>query len=284
MAKLTVTATPIGNLGDLTPRAAEALKSADLILAEDTRVTAKLTAYLDIRKPMIPLHRHNEREKTDALIGRIFAEDLNTVLVCDAGTPCISDPGVFMVQAAWEAGLPVEALPGASAVVTSLSLCGFDTREFAFYGFLPREKADLKRKLDEIVSRGVAVNVFYESPHRVTELVGRIAEWYPAARLMVCCDLTKKFERVDRGTAAEVLGALQANANVEKGEYALVADFSDVEKPAEKNADLKSEYVMLDVLLDGGDLRAAKQAAADAGFAKNDVYRAALRLKELLEE
>ena len=159
MPKLFVVATPIGNLNDLTPRMLEALASADLIAAEDTRVTMKLLNHFELKKPMVSCHRHNEDARAPQLIERMLAEDLTVALTCDAGTPGISDPGHLLVRAAWEAGIPVEPVCGPSAVVTALSASGFDAREFAFYGFLPREKKALRDKLCAIRRAGIPSSI-----------------------------------------------------------------------------------------------------------------------------
>ena len=161
MPKLFVVATPIGNLNDLTPRMQEALESADLIAAEDTRVTMKLLNQYDLKKPMISCHRHNEAQRAPQIVEKMLSEDLTVALTCDAGTPGISDPGYLLVDAAWEAGIPVTPVCGPSAVASVLSVAGFDAREFAFYGFLPREKKALNDKLDAIHHAGVPVFVLY---------------------------------------------------------------------------------------------------------------------------
>ena len=218
MPKLYIVATPIGNLNDLTPRMRQALEDADLIAAEDTRVTMKLLNHFDLHRPMVSCHRHNEAQKAPQIVERMLAEDLNVALTCDAGTPGISDPGHLLVDACWAAGIPVEPVCGPSAVVTCLSASGFNAREFAFYGFLPREKKALSDKLDAIHRSGVPVCVLYESPHRIVELVEQIAQKWPECRLCVCSDLTKRYERIYRGCAPEVLQHLRDNASVEKGE------------------------------------------------------------------
>ena len=232
MPKLYVVATPIGNLNDLTPRMREALEAADLIAAEDTRVTMKLLNQFDLHRPMTSCHRHNEAQKAPQIVERMIAEDLTVALTCDAGTPGISDPGHLLVRACWAAGVPVEPVCGPSAAVTCLSASGFDAREFAFYGFLPREKKALREKLTDI-ARGPKVAIVHESPYRVTELVACIQETLPAARLSVSCDLTKLHELTLRGTPEAVLEALRANPKTEKGEYCLVLDLHGVELPPE---------------------------------------------------
>ena len=284
MPKLYVVATPIGNLNDLTPRMREALEGADLIAAEDTRVTMKLLNQFDLKKPMTSCHRHNEDAKAPQIVEKMLAEDLTVALTCDAGTPGISDPGHLLVRACWEAGIPVEPVCGPSAVVTCLSASGFDAREFAFYGFLPREKKALGDKLDAIHRAGIPVFVLYESPHRIVDLVEALAEKWPRCALCVCSDLTKRYERIYRGAAPEVLAALRANASVEKGEYCLAVDISML-PPAETPIQRPSAAAwMLERILEGDDLRDAVQAASEAGYPRNEVYRAKLKISELFEE
>ena len=285
MPRLLVVATPIGNLNDLTPRMREALECADLIAAEDTRVTMKLLNHFDLKKTLVSCHRHNEDARAPQLVERMLEEDLTIALTCDAGTPGISDPGHALVAAAWMAGIPVEPVSGPSAVVTALSCAGFDAREFAFYGFLPREKKALLDKLAAIRRTGIPVAVLYESPHRVVELTERIAEAWSGCLLCVCCDLTKRYEAILRGTADEVLAALRANPNVEKGEYCLVADLSALppERAAETPA-LTAELFLLSRILEGDDLREAGEAAARAGYARNEIYRARLKVGEFFED
>lgn len=283
MAKLYVVATPIGNLNDLTPRAAEAFAQADLIAAEDTRVTMKLLAHLNLSKPMVSCHRHNEENRADWLIRRMLEEDLTVALACDAGTPAISDPGNQVVEAAWEAGIEVVPVSGASATVTALSACGFDAREFAFYGFLPREKKALRDKLAAIRKSGIPVGVAYESPHRVLELVEQFCEVLPESRLCVCCDLTKRYEKMYRGECREVLSALSANPNVEKGEYCVVFDLSRLSPLPEERPRMPAEARLLMGLLEEKELDEAADEALGEGYSRNEVYRARLKIKEMFE-
>lgn len=283
MAKLYVVATPIGNLNDLSPRMEEALKTCDLIAAEDTRVTMKLTQTLNLHKPMVSCHRHNEDDRAPGLIEKMLSEDLTVALTCDAGTPGISDPGQALVSACWEAGISVIPVSGPSATVTALSAAGFDAREFAFFGFLPRENKALREKLLSILETRVPVAVVYESPHRVLPLVERMAECWPGARLCVCCDLTKKFELILRGEAEDVLARMRSNPNVEKGEYCIVADLSAVPVPEKEKSDESPAHAILDALLNGASLKDAADQAVKKGFKRNDVYKARLAIAELFE-
>lgn len=283
MPRLYVVATPIGNLNDLSPRMREALETCDLIAAEDTRVTLKLLQVLGIHKPMVSCHRHNEEERKDDIIEKMLSGDLTVALTCDAGTPGISDPGEQLVAAAWEAGIPVTPVCGPSAMITALSASGFDTREFAFYGFLPRENKDLKTKLLSILKTRVPIAVLHESPHRICELLEAISVTLPGARVCVCCDLTKKYERIDRGEVSQVLKTLQNTQNVEKGEYCVVLDLSAVPAPQEEAAaaQLSPEQMIVSLMLEGMSLNDACARLRDSGIKRNDIYRAKLALSRL---
>ena len=284
MPKLFVVATPIGNLNDLTPRMREAIERADLIAAEDTRVTMKLLNHWDVKKMLISCHRHNEEDKAPQIVERMLAENLTVALTCDAGTPGISDPGHLLVRACWEAGIPVEPVSGPSAVVTALSASGFDAREFAFYGFLPREKKDLREKLLSMAGQ-CPVAVVHESPYRVTELVSVIADALPDTRISASCDLTKLHEKTIRGTAAQVLTMLRDNPKTEKGEYCLVLDFHEVKLETEAPAAEQSlEARLTELMVTGFSLREAQEELTRLGEKKNAVKAAGLRLKRMFEE
>ena len=284
MPTLYVVGTPIGNLGDMTPRAVEVLRSVALIAAEDTRVTRKLTNHFGIDTPLTSCHQHNEADKGEALAQRMLEEDIDLALTTDAGTPCISDPGYGLVQAAVKRGIPVVAIPGCCAAMCALSISGMDTREFAFYGFLPREKKALREKLLAMAA-GVPVAVVHESPFRVIELMETVAETLPGTMASVSCDLTKLHELTLRGSAAEVLAALRANPQTEKGEYCLVLDFHGVELPSAPApaAEVSLEARLVEAMLQGNELRQAQAVLVEAGEKKNAVKAAALRLKKLLQ-
>lgn len=284
MPTLYVVGTPIGNLGDMTPRAVEVLRSVALIAAEDTRVTRKLTNHFGIDTPLTSCHQHNEADKGEALAERMLEEGIDLALTTDAGMPCISDPGYGLVQAAVKRGIPVVAVPGCCAAVCALSISGMDTREFAFYGFLPREKKALREKLLAMAA-GVPVAVVHESPFRVIELMETVAETLPGTMASVSCDLTKLHELTLRGSAAEVLAALRANPKTEKGEYCLVLDFHGVELPSAPApaAEVSLEARLVEAMLQGNELRQAQAVLVEAGEKKNAVKAAALRLKKLLQ-
>lgn len=284
MAKLYVVATPIGNLSDMTPRAIETLKQCALIAAEDTRVTGSLCAHFGIHTKLVSNHRHNEEYKAGGILARMLEEDIDVALVSDAGTPCIADPGYALVQAAIDAGIEVLAIPGATALASALSISGFDTREFAFYGFLPRGGKDLREKLLAIAQSGVPIGVVYESPHRVTALCETIAQELPGARLCACCDITKKFEKTVRGTAREVADLLRENPKTQKGEYCVVLDLHEVEvQEAREAVQASAEAQLFEALLAGEDMRTAMARLTQEGLRRNAVYAAATRVKDFLD-
>ena len=283
MSVLYVVATPIGNLGDMSPRAVETLKKVALIAAEDTRVTRKLTTHFGVDTPLISCHEHNERGRAEELVARMLREDIDVAVVTDAGTPAISDPGTALVRAAAESGIPVLAVSGPSACVSAVSVSGFDFSAFTFYGFLPREKKELREKLLQIGRKGEGA-VFHESPHRVKTLVAAIADTLPGERLSVSCDLTKLHELTLRGAPEEILARLVENEKSEKGEYCVVADLRQVKLPEEAPvAQTSLEARLFEGLLRGESLRAAMQALISAGEKKNAVYAASLRVKALLD-
>ena len=284
MSTLYVVATPIGNLGDMSPHAVETLKNVSLIAAEDTRVTRKLTTHFGIDTPLISCHQHNERGRAAEIVQRMTQEDMDVAVVTDAGTPAISDPGTGIVRAAAEAGIPVIAVAGPTAFAAAVSVSGFDFSSFTFYGFLPRSANELKEKLTQIARQSEGA-VFHESPHRIKALVQAIGEALPGAMLSVSCDLTKLHELTLRGTPAEILAALEANEKSEKGEYCVVADLRKVDVPAEKPPVQASlEARLFDLMLSGASLRDAVNQLTRQGEKKNAVYAASLRVKNMLED
>ena len=285
MPRLFVVATPIGNLSDMSPRALEVLRSADLIAAEDTRVTRALLNHFGIDTPTVSNHQHNEAHRASPLVERMLAENLTVAIVTDAGTPCISDPGSVLVREAAGAGVEVLAVPGPTAMASALSVSGFDTREFAFYGFLPRGGKELREKLLAMRRSGVPVAVVHESPHRVIDLVEEIARTLPGCRVSASCDLTKLYEKTIRGDAQDVLAMLRANEKAEKGEYCLVLDMSGVADAAQEPVSSASlEAQLFEELLCGSDLRAAGERLMERGAKRNEVYRARTNVQRFLAD
>ncbi|MFZ4588168.1 MAG: 16S rRNA (cytidine(1402)-2'-O)-methyltransferase [Terrimicrobiaceae bacterium] len=226
---LSVVPTPIGNRQDITLRAIECLKSADLVAAEDTRHSGMLLHHLGIKKPFVSLHGHNESSRCGELAERI-AGGAHVALVTDAGTPGISDPGRRLVEECVSRGLPVTVLPGACAATTALVGSGFPCDRFFFGGFLPVKSGRRARELSEAAARG-ETSVFYESPHRLEKTLAALAEIAPQRRVCVARELTKTFEEYRRGTASELLTHFQSHPP--KGEITLLIAGSETEDASE---------------------------------------------------
>jgi len=281
MPTLYVVATPIGNLGDMSPRAIETLKSVALIAAEDTRVTQKLLAAFDIHTPLTSCHEHNERAKAAQIVQRMLAESIDVAVTTDAGTPCISDPGSLLTAEAIQNGIPVVGVPGPTAVATALSVSGIPVEEYTFYGFLPRQKRELTDKLTDM-ARKSKIAVAYESPHRVVDLLACVQAVLPNTYVSASCDLTKKFELTVRGPVGEVLKNLRANPKAEKGEYCVVLQWHDAPTEPPAPCALSLEAQLFDALVRGLNLREAGDALMATGERRNAVKAAALRVKAML--
>lgn len=220
MATLFVVATPIGNLKDITLRALEVLKSVDVILCEDTRVTKKLLNAYDIKKPTLSYHSHSGLAKVDKII-EYLKEGKDLALVSDAGTPTISDPGVLLVQKVLEEVPDVIVLPvpGASAVVSALSASGLPASEFLFLGFLPHKKG--RETLFKEIALATRTVVFYESPHRFLKTLTSLAEHVPTKKIVVARELTKIHEEMKAGTASQLAAFYKNNPQKVRGEFVI---------------------------------------------------------------
>ncbi|MBN1779101.1 MAG: 16S rRNA (cytidine(1402)-2'-O)-methyltransferase [Candidatus Buchananbacteria bacterium] len=219
MAILYVVATPIGNLEDITLRALETLKSVDLIVCEDTRVTKRLLDRYQINKPVLSYHQHSDLIKIQHIVDQLKNEK-NVALVSDAGTPGISDPGNQLVAAAAQAEIKVVPIPGPSAVVSALSVAGVPTDNFIFYGFLPHKKG--RQTIIGQIAENKMTSVFYESPHRILKALEQLKDVIsdPGRQIIVCRELTKIYEEVVRGTIDEVFEYF--NLKPIKGEFVVV--------------------------------------------------------------
>ena len=217
---LSVIGTPIGNLNDITLRALEALKGADVIAAEDTRHSGNLLRHFEIRKPLVSYHQHNEAMRTAELVERLAAGD-NVALITDAGMPGLSDPGARLIRACIERGLDYTIIPGVSAILTALVGSGFDLERFCFLGFLPVKSGGRERELRAAADR-TETTVFFESPYRINKTLAACAGIMPERPVCVARELTKKFEEFRRGTAAELLAHYEAHPA--KGEITLVVE------------------------------------------------------------
>jgi 16S rRNA (cytidine1402-2'-O)-methyltransferase len=219
--RLQVVATPIGNLADLSARAREALSSADVIAAEDTRRTRVLLSAMGIAKPLVSLHAHNESQRTPELLARLAAGE-TIALVSDAGTPLLSDPGLELVQRAARAGFEVHAIPGPSAITSALAVAGLPTGRFCFEGFLPSRERERRTALAALAHEPRTL-VFFEAPHRIVKTLADMAAEFGAERpAAVARELTKAHETTYRGTLQELLARAQAEENFQRGEITLV--------------------------------------------------------------
>ena len=284
MPTLYVVATPIGNLGDMTPRAIETLKNVSLIAAEDTRVTQKLLSAFDIHTPLTSCHEHNERSKAAQIVERMLTEGIDAAVTTDAGTPCISDPGSILTAEAVKAGIEVVAVPGPTAMASALSVSGLDVMEFTFFGFLPRQKNELKEKLLDMARRS-KTGVVHESPHRIIDLLKTVQEVLPNTLVSASCDLTKKYEKTVRGTIADVVSELEANPKAEKGEYCVVFQWAeeDIPQPEAAKSELSLEAQLFDGLVRGLSMREAVDELVAKGERKNAVKAASLNVKNMME-
>ena len=268
-----VCATPIGNLGDVTLRVLDALRDADVIAAEDTRVTRKLLSRYDIHTPLEPYHAKNLVARTPVLVERIMAGTV-VALVSDAGMPGVSDPGAHLVDAAIEAGVPVEVLPGASAMITALVASGLPTHAFYFGGFLPRKAGDRRRALQKVADLDATL-LFYESPRRTAATLASVTEVMPHRRAAMARELTKFFEEVARAPVGE-LAASVAGREL-KGEVVLVIGPPQAGESGASQAigsdDAEILEVYASVLAEGLSRRdAVKETARRSGAPRNTVY------------
>lgn len=284
MPTLYVVSTPIGNLGDMTPRAIETLQQVSLIAAEDTRVTQKLLNAFDIHTPLTSCHEHNERSKAAMIVSRMLEEGIDVAVTTDAGTPCISDPGSILTAEAIKAGIEVLAVPGPTAMASALSVSGLDVTEFTFFGFLPRQKSELKEKLLDMARRS-KVGVVHESPHRVVDLLTVLQDVLPHTLVSASCDLTKKYEKTVRGTVTEVLAELENNPKAEKGEYCIVFEWAaeDIPEPEAPRSELSLEARLFDGLVRGLSMRECVEELIAQGERKNAVKAASLNVKNMME-
>ncbi len=278
--KLVIVPTPIGNLGDMTLRSLDALRAADAVCAEDTRVTGKLLAHFDIRKPLERLDEAMIGSRAAGVMERVAAGDV--VAYCsDAGMPGVSDPGLRLVAAAHGAGVPVEVLPGASAAAVAYVASGTVCPRFYFGGFFPRKAGEQRSVLEEL--RGLdAALVFYESPNRLVAALEVVAEVLPWRSVAVCRELTKLHEEVARGTAAELreqFAARAAEPGGIRGEIALVIDAPGADEAA-ADADAVAaiaEARAAELVAEGLRTKeVAKRLAAEFGIPRNDAYDLAM--------
>lgn len=282
MGNLYVVATPIGNLQDITLRALDILKSVDYIACEDTRQTIKLLNHFEIKKKLVAYHKFNELSKSNSIIDDL-KKGLDIAIVTDAGTPCISDPGYILIRKAREEGINVYAIPGASAVVSALSVSGIDTANFAFIGFLPTDNTKFNEEIDRIKNLTVNTFVIYESPKRIVKLFSKLVEIFKDATVYIASDLTKIHERGFYGRIEDVYEQIKNDPNIEKGEYAIVIEKKPNESKIENTISI--EAMIVDTMIkDNCSMKEAIKNLNDnnKNLKKNDIYEASLKLKDLL--
>ena len=267
-------ATPIGNLGDMTPRVVETLRTVDLIAAEDTRNSIKLLNHFEIRTSMTSYHEYNKVEKADYLTEQLL-QGKNVALITDAGTPAISDPGEVLVRKCMQAGITVTSLPGAAACITALTLSGLGTRRFCFEGFLPADKKEKAEILEELRGESRTI-ILYEAPHRLKKTLKELYDSAGNRRVTLCRELTKKFETILPTTLEDAL--IYYEKEEPRGEYVIVMEGkSRREKKEEEKMswlEMPVEEHMTCYEKEGMDRKSAmKQVAKDRGITKREIYQ-----------
>lgn len=270
---LYLVATPIGNLQDLSPRAAATLENAGFIAAEDTRVTMKLLSHLGLKKPMVSYHEHNKASAGPLILDRLLAGE-TCALVTDAGTPAVSDPGEDLVRLCAERGVAVQAVPGCCALISALAVSGLPTGRFVFEGFLPVNKSERRERLRELLGEERTL-IFYEAPHRLKTTLADLLDAFGDRKTALCRELTKLHEDTMRTTLA---GALEwYGENEPRGEYVLV--LAGAEKQDGNTVALEQGVELVLERRERGERMkdAVRQVAADTGLARNELYDAALQ-------
>ena len=270
---LYLVATPIGNLGDLSPRGAETLAQADFIAAEDTRVSRKLLNHLEIKKPMVSYHQHNRSAAGSAIVQRLLAGE-TCALITDAGTPAISDPGEDLVRLCAENGITVQSIPGCCAAVTALSVSGLPTGRFVFEGFLPANKNERRQRLAQLKDEERTL-IFHEAPHKLRATLADMLELLGDRPIALCRELTKLHEETRRTTLAQAVAYYQTTEP--RGEFVLVLGGAQpesgptvtMEQAVEQVRQLRQEGVRMK--------DAVRQVAQQTGLGKNELYQAALQ-------
>lgn len=270
--KLSIVGTPIGNLGDLSPRGIEVLESADYIAAEDTRVTLRLLTHFGIKKPLLSYYKPKEQEKSERIIS-LLSEGAHIALVSDAGMPCISDPGSILVKKCCELGIAVEVIPGCNAAVAAVAVSGLEIDRWIFEGFLPVPKKERFERLEQIKSLPHAL-VFYEAPHKIKQTLCDLMETLGEGRNAVLCrELTKLHEETIHGTLGELSGYYDDTEP--RGEFVIVVEGALANNNAEEYT-LEQAVQLARQLAEGGEKlsEACRQASKATGISKREIYSA----------
>lgn len=266
---LYVVGTPIGNMGDMTPRAVETLNEVDFIAAEDTRVTVKLLNHFNIKKPMVSYFEHNKHDKGEKIIDRILAGE-SCAIVTDAGMPCISDPGEDLIRQCEAAGIRTVVVPGPSAVISALAVSGLETGRFTFEGFLSVNKKSRCEHLESLLDERRTM-IFYEAPHKLNNTLQDLYATFGDRRLTIARELTKVHEEIIRTTTKDAATAYQQTPL--KGEIVLILEGKKAQDTPAMTLEEAVGYAQK--LIEGGmrPTDAAKEAAAMAGLKKNEIYK-----------
>jgi len=267
---LYVVGTPIGNMGDLSPRALETLEAVDFIAAEDTRVTVKLLNHFGIKKPMVSYFEHNKHQKGVYIIDRLLAGE-NCAVVTDAGMPCISDPGEDLIRQCEQAGIRTVVVPGPSAVISALAVSGLETGRFTFEGFLSVNRKSRSEHLESLVGERRTM-IFYEAPHKLPNTLADLYKTFGDRRLTIARELTKVHEEVIR-TTTKTAAETYTSENPLKGELVLILEGAKEESAPEMTAEEAIAYAKERIAKGMRPTDAAKEAAALAGLKKNEIYK-----------
>lgn len=271
---LYVVGTPIGNLGDISPRALETLENCDFIAAEDTRVTLKLLNRFEIKKPMVSYFEHNRFERGPVIAERILSGE-SCALVTDAGMPAISDPGEDLVKLCMEKGVKIESVPGPCAFATALAVSGMPSKRFSFEGFLPVEKSERKEHISWLIGE-MRTMIFYEAPHKLSQTLADLYNALGDREIAIVRELTKIHEQVIKTTLYEA--SEKYSKEPIKGEIVLIVKGAEPEEKENMTLEQAAEYAMKLVEKGESKTQAAKLAAKESGLKKGDIY------KLLLEE
>ena len=274
-SRLYVVGTPIGNLGDITYRAVKTLEEVDFIAAEDTRVSAKLLNYLNIKKPMVSYHEHNHKYAGESIIKRIL-EGQSCAVITDAGMPCISDPGEDLVRLCAQNGVEVVVVPGPSAAISALAISGLDTSRFAFEGF-PSVAKRSRYEMFTSCAKEQRTLIFYEAPHKLVKTLEDLCKTFGAERrIALCREMTKMHEEAIRTTLAQAVAFYRENTP--KGEFVLVVAGGEAPAAPQQGYTLEEAAALARELAAGGlsSSEAARQAAQETGYRKSQLYTALL--------
>lgn len=284
MGNLYVVATPIGNLKDMTQRAAEILQGVDYILCEDTRTSLKLLNHFDIKNKLVSYHKFNEQDRSNSII-KDLKEGKNIAVISDAGTPCINDPGEYIVRKARQEQISVFGIGGISACITALSISGLDTKSFTYYGFFPREKKDQNKLIEEIKKSNVKTYVFYESPKRIIKTLETLEKEISNLKVSVCKEITKLHEKNYYGDITKVLKELKNDEKATAGEYTFIIEKQEQIKKEKQNISIESRLIDI-IVKDNITLKEAVELLnkENKSLSKKEIYNASLNLKDIFNK